>query len=114
MVLRPLEEKRSFLERRTDEPSTATRAVRSRDATAVGYRGPRRDGSYGARAEVLGRLGARVERRVERVADEGQADEDDDEHEAGKDPGPPAEPGGRRVVREAELELDDVGDEVPE
>jgi len=43
-VFRLLVEKRSFLERRTDEPSTATRAVRSRDATAVGYRGIRPGG----------------------------------------------------------------------
>jgi hypothetical protein len=35
-VLLPLEGKRSFLERRTDEPSTATLAVRSRDATGIG------------------------------------------------------------------------------
>jgi hypothetical protein len=43
MVFLPLDEKRPgpLLERRTDEPSTATRAVRSRDATGLGYRGVR-------------------------------------------------------------------------
>src|SRR4051812_1881622 len=38
---RPLGGRRSDLERRTDEPSTAMRAVRSRDATVLGYRGSR-------------------------------------------------------------------------
>src|SRR5204862_2275343 len=42
IAFRPLPEKRSDLERRTDEPSTATRAARSRDATGLGYRGSRR------------------------------------------------------------------------
>src|SRR5581483_725107 len=100
--------------RRTDEPSTATRAVRSRDATAVGYRGPRREGSYGAGRRVLRASGSRIEGGVERVADEVQADEDHHEHEPGEEPRPPAETGRRDVVREPELELHGVGDEVRE
>jgi len=43
------------------------------------------------------------------------ADEDQDEHEAGdRNHVQPAEAGDRRVVAEPELELDDVRDEVPE
>ena len=45
-AFRALEGRRSFLERWTDVPSTATRAVRSREATAVGYLPVRRAGSY--------------------------------------------------------------------
>src|SRR5260221_9429457 len=106
-VLRPLEEKRPGpLERRTDEPSTATRAARSRDATGLGYRG--------ARLNCGLTLSGRIEGGVEGVPDEIDADEDQDEHEPGEEPRPPAEAGHRRVVREPELELHDIGDEVTE
>src|SRR4029077_13283330 len=52
MVFRPREKRPGPRERRTDEPSTATRAVRSRDATGLGYRGSR-PGSGGIRRHVV-------------------------------------------------------------
>jgi hypothetical protein len=55
-----------------------------------------------------------VECVVECVADEVDAHEDEDEGQAGEEPGPPAKSDSGRVAAEAELELDDVGDEVAE
>src|SRR3954465_15937454 len=43
---RPRLGRRSFLERWTDVPSTATRAVRSREATCLGYRPGRKTEAY--------------------------------------------------------------------
>src|SRR5690349_20686191 len=52
-ALRPREGRRSFLERWTDVPSTATRAVRSRDATGLGYRPDRPGAAYSGSPQVL-------------------------------------------------------------
>src|SRR3954468_9571930 len=71
-ALRPRLGRRSFLERWTDVPSTATRAVRSREATFIGYRPVRRAGSYcpglqGLVAAAVAAAGSRPVRAVDRL-----------------------------------------------
>src|SRR3954470_4134744 len=52
-AFRPLGGRRSFLERWTDVPSTATRAVRSREATFLGYRAGRKTEAHWPHQGVL-------------------------------------------------------------